>query len=101
MLAQNSDDDSDSNYDENDFDEADEEADKKLENLRKAIKNENITATRIVNKNNIQIGKKDDGKPILKKGPEVKGTVTMAKIEQDVANMQVSELIMPQVNNGG
>ena len=44
MLAQNSDDDeySDDNYDENDFDDAaDEEADKKLENLRKALKREN------------------------------------------------------------
>lgn len=43
MLAQNSDDDySEDNYDENDFDDAaDEEADKKLENLRKALKREN------------------------------------------------------------
>ena len=45
------------------------------------MKKENITATRVVNKHNIQVGKKEDGKAILKKGPEVKGTVTMAKIE--------------------
>lgn len=83
MLASNSDDDySDDNYDENDFDDAaDEEADKKLENLRKALKKENKTAIHVVNKHNVNLGRKDDGKPILKKGPEVKGTVTMAKIE--------------------
>ena len=55
MLASNSEDEySDDNYDENDFDDAaDEEADKKLENLRKALKRENQTATRVVNKSNI------------------------------------------------
>lgn len=55
MLAANSDDDySDDNYEENDFDDAaDEEADKKLENLRKALKRENMTAAKVVNKHNI------------------------------------------------
>ena len=89
MLAQNSEDEySDENYDENDFDDADDdEADKKLDNLRKAIKRENITATRVVKKANIDIKKEDGGKPILKMGPTIKGTVTMEQITKDVANM--------------
>ena len=98
MLASNSEDEdySDDNYDENDFDDAaDDEADKKLENLRKALKRENVTAAKVVTKHNIQVNK-EAVKPSLKMGPVIKGNITMAQITKDVASMDPGQLIMPQ-----
>lgn len=80
MLASNSDDDeySDDNYDENEFDEAeDKEADLKLEKLRKALKRENVKASKVVM--NINRGSQDSTKKLLKMGPgSGVGKVTMA-----------------------
>lgn len=57
MLARNSSGDeySDDKYDENDFDDGDDnnDADLKLEKLRKAMQRENITANKVVTKHNI------------------------------------------------
>lgn len=104
LLAQNSDDSgSGSNYGDDFNDDPDEEADKKAEKkllaIRKAMNRENKTASNIVTKHNLQVRKEEGGKPVLKMGPTIKGTVTMEQITKDVANMPADQLIMPQANN--
>ena len=97
MLAKGSDDEySDDNYDGDDFDDAaDEEADKKLDRLRKAMNRENTNAAKVAAKTNLLLRPKDD-KQVLKMGPATgKGTVTMARITQEVSQMDPSQFIMP------
>lgn len=66
--------------------------------MRKALKRENMNATKVVSKHGIQLKKEVDGKAVLKMGPKIKGNVTMAQITKDVNSMPASQLIMPQAN---
>ena len=96
MLASNSDD--EDAYDDG-FDEEDEDDEKKVENIKKALLREKENANKVVQR--IKPSSNSDQKRVLKIGPgSGKGTVTMAQITREVNEMDPSQLIMPQANQG-
>ena len=89
---------SDDNYDDNDFDEdeKDVDADKKLENLRKAMQRENVKAVKYATKVGVDgQAKKNDGKPVLKMGPSTKPAMDMAALKRAFMPTDTSNLVIP------